>query len=200
MTLKRTVSILLVFAIIWIGCSGTAHEEKARGIYQRARELLQQGRMMEAFQEYDRLMEYKKTSSFQKAKAELLNEGISIGKAVHSYSIQRMFKVKNKLIREQQHRHPDGNVLMPVSTKDGWGSYIRVQYSTGPKFMFAVVSPGPDRNMGTKDDLRLYHQHGKHKPPADGVVQSKAPSSVKLTPNFAESSIEIGDLLKGKKR
>jgi hypothetical protein len=184
--------------MMWVACSGTVHEEEANAIYEKARELSQQGRMIEAFQEYDRLLEYKKTRSFQKAKAELLKEGVSIGKAVHSYSIQRMFKIKNKLIRERQHRHPDGNVIMPVSTKDGWGSYLRIQYSTGPKFMFAVVSPGPDKNMGTEDDLRLYHQSGARRSPADAVVQSGAPSFIKSASKFAESSIEISDLLEDK--
>ena len=149
---------ILFFIVFLIGCSGAANEKKAQEIFQHAQSLERQGRIIEALQEYDRLIDFKKTKAFETAQARLLNDGISIGKGIHSWSIKKMFAVKNQLIQKGAVRHPDGNVVVPISTKDGWGSYLRVEYSTGPKFIFGVVSAGPDGKMGTDDDLRLYHE------------------------------------------
>jgi len=107
-----------------------------------------------------------------------------------------MFKVKNQLIKRGQERHPDGNVIVPISAKDAWGSELRIQYSTGPKFIFGVLSLGPDKKMNTDDDLRLYHNPGSR-----GQTPQQAGTASKKKPRqLAESSVELNDLLKGKTR
>ena len=188
--------VILLIIICLIGCSGAADEKKAQAILQHAQSLERQGRIIESFQEYDRLIDYKKTKAFETAQAYLLKDGISIGKCIHSWSIKKMYAVKNQLIQKGAERHPDGNVVVPISTKDGWGSYLRVEYSTGPKFIFGVISAGPDGKLGTDDDLRLYHEKE-----AQNTAASTARSPRPGTNNssrLAESSVELKDLLKGK--
>ncbi len=192
---QRAMFLLIA---LFIACSGTANEEKARAIYQRAQGLEKQGRILEALQEYDRLIDYKKTKAFETAKAHLSNDGISIGKAIHSWSIKKMFKVKNQLIQKGAEKHPDGNVVVPLSIKDGWGSYIRVEYSTGSKFIFGVISGGPDKKLGTEDDLILYHQKDAQGTPPPSAAS--APSQNKKSSHLAESSVELSDLLQEKAR
>jgi|GEM_PF-3102329 hypothetical protein len=188
------IRAIFVLLAVLVGCNEAKKEEAARAIYQNAQKLEKQGLMVEALEEYDRLVEFKKTETFKIAKARLLDDGISIGKGVESLSIKKMFKVKNRLIKSGQERHPDGNVIVPISTKDAWGSELRVQYFTGPKFLFGVLSLGSDKKMNTDDDLRLYHEPGPQ-----GLNAKRTGSTSKKKPRqLAESSVEINDLLKGK--
>lgn len=187
---------MFVLIVLLIGCSGAANEEKAQAIFQHAQSLEKQGRIIEALQAYDRLIDYKKTKIFKTAEAYLLKDGITIGKGIHSWSIKKMFAVKNQLIRKGAERHPDGDVVVPLSIKDGWGSYLRVEYSTGPKFIFGVLSGGPDGKLGTGDDLRLYHQKDAQ---STAPASARSPrSGTKKSSHLAESSVEIEDLLQGK--
>jgi len=190
------IRALLLLLVILVGCNEAKKEEKAQAIYQNAQKLENQGLMVEALEEYDRLVDFKETKTFKKAKARLLDDGIAIGKGVESLSIKKMFKVKNQLIKRGQERHPDGNVIVPISAKDAWGSELRIQYSTGPKFIFGVLSLGPDKKMHTDDDLRLYHNPGSR-----GQTPQQAGTASKKKPRqLAESSVELNDLLKGKTR
>ena len=191
----RAIFMLLA---LFIGCTGTANEEKAEAIFQQAQSLEKQGRIIEALQEYDRLVDYKDTKAFETAKAHLVNDGISIGKGIHSWSIKKMFTVKNRMLQKGDLSHPDGNVVVPLSTRDGWGSYMRVEYSTGPKFYFSVISLGPDKKLDTNDDLRVYHEKG-----AQGRAASSSRGGASRNKNMshlAESSVELDDLVKGKSR
>ncbi len=194
-TFYRSIFLLIV---LFIGCNGTAIEEKAQAIFQQAQSLEKQGRIIEALQEYDRLVDYKDTQAFETAKAHLLNDGISIGKGIHSWSIQKMFSVKNRMLKKGALKHPDGDVVVPLSTRDGWGSYLRVEYSKGPKFYFSVISLGPDKKLDTTDDLRIYHEKG-----AQGRAASSSHGTShrnKKMSHLAESSVELDDLVKGRTR
>jgi hypothetical protein len=185
---------LLLLLVVLVGCNEAKKEEKAQTIYQNAQKLETQGLMVQALEEYDRLVDFKETKTFKKANAQLLEDGITIGKGVESLSIKKMFKVKNQLLQRGQNRHPDGNIIVPISTKDAWGTELRVQYSTGPKYIFGILSLGADKKMNTDDDLRLYHN-----PSSQGQTPSQAGTASKKKPRrLAESSVEIGDLLKAK--
>ena len=133
------IRAFLLLLVVLVGCNEAKKEEKAQAIYQNAQKLENEGLMVEALEEYDRLVDFKETKTFEKAKARLLDDGIAIGKGVESLSIKKMFKVKNQVIKRGQERHPDGNVIVPISAKDAWGSELRIQYSTGPKFIFGVL-------------------------------------------------------------
>jgi len=186
---------ILIFIVFLIGCNGSADEKKAQAIFQQAQSLERQGRTIESLLEYDRLIDYKVTKAFQTAQAHLLKEGISIGKCLHSWSIKKMYAVKNQLIQKGAGRHPDGNVVVPISTKDAWGSFLRVEYSTGPKFIFGVISPGPDKKMGTDDDLCLYHEKAEQNQNSAAPTARSPRSGANKSSRLAESSVEIKDLL-----
>lgn len=189
------IRVVVLLSALLIGCNQAKMEEKAQAIYHNAKKLEGQGLKVEALKEYDRLVEFKDTKTFATAKAQLLDEGITIGKGAESWSIKKMFKVKNQVIQRGQQRHPDGNITVPISTKDAWGSELRVLYSTGPKYIFGVLSLGPDKKINTDDDLRVYHNDSSL---GKDVLQAAGNASNKKSRQIAESSVELNDLIKGK--
>ena len=197
-SLKSKCGLLTVLLVVLIlgGCKNASNEKKAQAIYDNALKLNQQQRTVEALREYDRLKEYKKTTVFKKAKAELQKDGISIGSSLESWTIQQMYKVRNKLIRQSRFRHPDGDVVVPLMTKDAWGNYIRVQYSSGSKYAFAVLSAGLDKKLNTDDDLRLMHEHEKTRKRSS--TSQSAGSGNRGSSNPAEATVDLKDLM-GKK-
>ena len=194
-SLKTKGWFLTVLLVVFIlgGCENAASEKEAQAIYENALTLQKQQRTVEALKEYDRLKEFKKTAVFKKAKAELQKAGFSIGSSLESWTIQQMYKVKNKLISQDRIRHPDGDVVVPLMTKDGWENYIRVQYSTGRKYAFSIISAGPDKKLNTDDDLRLIHEHKKTRKqsPATQHVKSDNRGSSKT----AEARVDLKDLM-----
>jgi len=88
------IRALLLLLVILVGCNEAKKEEKAQAIYQNAQKLENQGLMVEALEEYDRLVDFKETKTFKKAKARLLDDGIAIGKGVESLSIKKCLKSK----------------------------------------------------------------------------------------------------------
>jgi hypothetical protein len=182
---------LLIVTFIWWGCSGTSDEEKARAICQNAQRLREQNLLHEALQEYNRLKNYTDTKAYKQAQAALMKEGLSIGASIESWTIQQMYKIKDKLLREGQDSHPKGEVMVSLTVKDGWGTFFRVQYSTNPKYAFYVLSAGPDKTIKTSDDLRLYQTGAARQPHiASRPITKQQPSQVK------ESVVSLGELLR----
>ena len=153
-----TVSFLSCVILCGCGDSGPTDEEKALAIYRKARELRRKGLTLEALQEYDRLADFKETRAFQEASSALLREGVTVGAALQSWTLKRMFDVKNGLVREGRERHADGELTVFSSQNDAWGTPILIQYSNGPKYVYRIGSAGPDKEFNTEDDLRLYEQ------------------------------------------
>ena len=195
---KLTVTMILWF-MLWatVSCNDQS-EEKAQAIYDNAMNLRQQGRVMDALKEFDRLIEYKETSVYAKANDMLLKEGISIGASFDSWTIKQLENIQRKINRKGMDSHPDGNVIVPISTKDAWGTNIRIRYSTDSKFTYFVMSAGADQKFDTNDDLQLYQRRKK-------PVSALAPSSPKQTnavpsskSKTGESQVNLNDLVKGK--
>jgi hypothetical protein len=151
---------LLLFALVFltVACGsegGSGREESARAIFERAQALHEDGQQIEALKEFDRLAEFPETGAYLEAKQALLAQGVSIGSGLESWTIQRMFDVKNDLIRKGRDRHPDGDVTLPLPEKDAWGNAIWVRYSNDPNYTFLLVSNGKDGQIQTEDDLVL---------------------------------------------
>ena len=152
------LTVSFVSCVILGGCGdgGPTDEEKALAICRKARELRRKGLTLEAFREYDRLAAFKETRAFQEASSALLKEGVTVGAALESWTLKRMFDIKNGLVREGRERHPDGELTVFSSQNDAWGTPILIQYSNGPKYSYRILSAASDKEYHTDDDLRLY--------------------------------------------
>jgi hypothetical protein len=152
------LAVSFLSCVILCGCGdgGPTDEEKALAIYRKARELRREGLTLEALREYDRLAAFKETRAFQEASSALLKEGITVGAALESWTLKRMFDIKNRLVREGREWHPDGELTVFASQNDAWGTPILIQYSNGPKYSYRIVSAASDEEYHTDDDLRLY--------------------------------------------
>ena len=157
---RRQLLFVLPILVLFLtaGCGEPPEEAKAREIYDQARQLVEAGKELDALREYDRLAEFPETKVYQEASAALTKEGISIGHALESWTIKRMYSLKNEMIQQGRDRHPEGDVLVPLVWEDAWGSQFWVQYSTGPRYSFVIFSAGPDQVLRTPDDLTLVNK------------------------------------------
>ncbi|MEW5722035.1 MAG: hypothetical protein AB1896_02945 [Thermodesulfobacteriota bacterium] len=214
------LKILLTAALLgWLissgcGSGGTgSDEEKARAIYQRAQELQAEGKSLEAMTEYDNLAGYKETRTYMEAQAALLKQGLAVGGARAGWTIKKMFDIKNDLLSQGRDIHPDGDAVAPLREKDAWGNYMWIEYSTDPRYTFAVFSSGPDGRQKTPDDLALYnHRTFQGRTPPVGAsapapvpplepaptVRPEPPKQPPPAGRPGETAVELDELLKDK--
>lgn len=198
----RPLMIMAITAVVGVvGCSKSSSEQTAMAIYNKAKALEDEGRRLDALREFDRLIDFKDTKVFSMADAALSREGISIGSALESWTLKRMFEVKNRVIREGRERHPDGNVTVPYGVNDAWGKPLMIEYSRGPKYTFVVISSGKDKTLDTDDDLKLYRGigNGRAVPGAGPHVGTNRVARVEPasagSPSAAETVVDLKDLL-----
>ena len=139
--------------LVFLQCN-TA-EKKATEIYQQAQTLEQQGKVLEALKLYDSLTQYKDTEVFESAKSELLKKGFSIGSCLTSWTIQKMTQLENKILA---HYKSSNQLPAPEEIgkhKDAWGREFELTLDPTPKYMFKILSFGPDYVKGTQDDILM---------------------------------------------
>jgi len=187
------------------GCGKSSTEDAALAIYKKAKSLQHEGRVLDALREFDRLIDFKDTKVFTEADAALSKEGISIGSALESWTLKRMFEVKNRIIRQGRERHPDGNVTVPYTMNDAWGKPLMIEYSQGPKYSFVVISSGKDTKLYTDDDLKLYRRlragakRGMEPIRGDSsrtLARKGDNSGLSESPSTREAVVDLKDLLK----
>ena len=150
---------LLIFClVVGLFCAGCGEseptpEEKAQAIYERAKKLESEGKELEALKEYDSLVDYSSLAIYQQARKELAAKGYSIGAAMYSWTIKRMFEAKNEFIGKPSPGAEGQNVIVRLHQKDAWGNFLWIEYGTDPRFAFTVNSAGPDGQEKTGDDL-----------------------------------------------
>jgi hypothetical protein len=151
---------LLAASLIPPGCGGTDSdpEEQAKAIYAQAKTLETQGNILGALKEYDRLAAYPETQTFAAARDELLKQGYSLGAGLESWTAKLLVEIENELVRRGKELNPQDGLVIHLPKTDAWGQYLWVEYSTGPKFLFRIMSAGPDGQPDTGDELALYHK------------------------------------------
>ena len=150
---------LAVFLAVAPGCGGEdSQEAEARAIFEKALDLERSGDIMGALAEYDKLAQYPETQVYAEASEALESEGLTIGSAFSSYTLQEMFDILNAIVDKGWTEPPDGIPLAELPEIDAWGTHYWIEYSDGKKFFFAIRSAGPDRLLRTPDDLALYHR------------------------------------------
>ena len=193
----RRLVVALVILVSMIGCGGPpSPESQAKEIYEKARELEEKGVFPDAYLEYDRLADFSTTKTYKKAEAELAEKLLTPGYAAASWTVKRMFELKNDLLDQHRETHPEGDKTLILSLKDAWGSPLRLVYETDKKFTFVIISLGQDKLLQTEDDLHLY-QHkviGARKYDADSEDNGDDPAGKVLPEKEAQPSVPIGNI------
>ena len=159
--------------LILPGCGGgNDPEDQAKAIYSQAKALETQGDMLGALKEYDRLVDFPQTLTFATARDELLKQGYSLGAGMESWTSQLIVDMENELVSKGKEFDPQDGLVVRLPKTDAWGQYLWVEYSAGPKFVFRVMSAGPDGLPDTDDDLGIYHKP----PPQVGTEQAPKPA------------------------
>lgn len=154
---KTAVSIFLCLFIV--SCSSEPSvEEQAKAVYEKGLELESKGEEIEAMKEFNRLAEFKDSEFYAEAELKLRERGISIGSALESWTLKKMQVIRNDMIRLGQEHHPEGDTTVPILQKDAWGTKFWVEYSSDPRYTFALISAGPDKVFKTDDDLALFRK------------------------------------------
>ena len=200
---RSSWAVLLLLALALLaGCGdGVDHDAEARVIQRTAERLWQEGRLLDALKEYDKLAAHPKTAVYAEAKKKLEKEGYSLGAGFQSFAIKQMFQIKQDLVDSGRQRHPDGGVTMELAAKDPWGTPYWVQYD-GVKYEFQVQSAGPDQIFRTDDDLSLVHSGSIAKPKAmdlktakeKGLLPGSKPKPKEPEPTIAPGSQLPADL------
>lgn len=156
-----TLLAVLSASVLWCGCGQketAPPEDPAAEIYQKAEALHQEGKILEALKEYDKLAEYENSEYYQKAYDKLLKQGISVGGALESWTVKKMYDIRKNLAKKEQTMRPGEDMEYKLAEQDAWGRHFRVRHSIRPTWAFAVFSSGPDQEHGTGDDLILTYQ------------------------------------------
>ncbi len=169
--------VLCLFTSFFFGCGEKepTEEEKAQVIYRQAQEYMQQGLELEALQEYDKLVEFKDTEVFKKAKAELLADGIGIGTSLHSWTLKRMFTLKAEVVAQLKLMRPNDDLPGTGHVKDAWGAPVFIEYSDSPSYFFLIRSAGPDKKFRSDDDLIVTQR--ERVGPVRGTIRKKSPKT-----------------------
>lgn len=186
--MKKGIYFLILLTIHLLSCGGA---DPAQVLYDKAVALEGEGKIIEALNTYDKLMDYEGTEIFLKAEKELLDRGISIGICITSWTIQEMVRMENDIIRIRT----EANEFPPVEEipprKDGWGADLIVTYKPKEHIHFQIYSPGPDQVNQTSDDIIL--GYSKRMSGEEEVVVSEKKKSRR------EISMGLDDLKKIKK-
>jgi hypothetical protein len=157
-----------------------AIEAKIQATLKEARGLVKAGKTLDAARVYDSLIEYKEQPFFKDLDASITKEDrVRIGYAVHGWTIERLYSIRNRLVSEGRTRVPEGTATIPLDEKDGWGMEIWLQYVVDKPWLVAVVSAGPDRVFKTPDDLVLFQKDPRAKKTSD---QPPPPTGEKTAP------------------
>ena len=189
-----------LFATFLLGCGEKepTDEEKAQVIYEQAQDYMQQGLELEALREYDKLVEYKDTDVFKKAKAELFEDGIGIGSSLESWTLKRMFALKTEVVEKLKALRPNEDLPRTSHVRDAWGAPILIKYSDSAKYFILIRSAGPDKKFKSDDDL-IVHQRDRvgPVPGMDRKSPSRAASPSKADDIPSSPSAPEVDLKKG---
>ena len=180
---------LLLFAswLVLTGCGSSDGdpEKQAQAIYNQAKAIETQGDVLGALKEYDRLVAYPETKAYATARNELLKKGYSLGAGPESWTAKQLVEVENELVHQGMELNPKDGLVVRLPRTDAWGQYLWVEYSTGFKYVFRVMSAGPDGKPDTGDELALYH-----KPPHQ--VEAQPPQASPSAP-LDETNIGAAD-------
>ena len=116
--------------------------------------------------------DFPQTLTFATARDELLKQGYSLGAGMESWTSQLIVDMENELVSKGKEFDPQDGLVVRLPKTDAWGQYLWVEYSAGPKFVFRVMSAGPDGLPDTDDDLGIYHKP----PPQVGTEQAPKPA------------------------
>lgn len=180
MKIKYSYPILLfVLSFLVLSCSNEEEvlakkEKEAEKILEKADNLLNMGKELDALKTYDSLAkEFPETNARETAEKKLRKQGLSIGSSLISWTSQRMFKLENTIIayRDSKGVYPSGHEIK--QPKDAWGNQIYYKFYPDKKeYDFLVLSNGPDGIKKTEDDIIIVHSRGKNEAVANKIPRS----------------------------
>lgn len=145
-----------IFLLMIMACAEKQSSEVA--IYEQAKSLEADGKILEALAVYETLAPYEGTDVYKKAETELLAKGISIKSARSSWTIQKMIGMENVIFTQYKSdgSFPDSLALGDLT--DAWGQKMLVEYQPSEAHLFKIRSKGPDGIQKTQDDLLLSYR------------------------------------------
>lgn len=151
-SVSRTLAVLAVVCCFWPSWGwAESPAELETGI----RDNLAQGRLAEACQLALKMQPFKGRPEYDRAKALLLERGISLTSPLESLSIQRMIALQNLLEAQRRQTKALPRPGPYPDHPDAWGVPVRVEMITRRAFVYLLRSAGPDRKFMTEDDLAL---------------------------------------------
>lgn len=151
--MMRRIGIGVLVLLALVGCEDK--KKHAEAIYQKARALEQEQKILQAYLMYDSLAAFEGTEPYELAKAELLKRGISIGSCLSSWTVIEMVELQNLLKDHYNIYKQNAPSTQYASYFDAWGHPIQVKWFPKDKVVFTLFSAGADEKEDTDDDIIL---------------------------------------------
>ncbi len=174
----RRIGICLFMILLLVGCEDK--EKQAEAVYQRAKKLEKEYKILQAYYMYDSLATFEGTEPYELAKAELLKRGISIGSCLNSWTVIEMVELQNLLKDHFKAYKQKAPSVKYASYFDAWGHPIEVKWFPKDKVVFTLYSAGGDEEDGTDDDIILGYRE-QYQFEIDEAAAGKKSGDVKLT-------------------
>ncbi len=150
--------ILFLLAAFWVAvalaCAPAARADEAPGtaLLKKVQAQLRAGNELKACRLALGFKEYEDSPVYPKAKAYLLEQGISIDDPLSSYTVKRIIELENRLEAQRARSGAIPRTGYRQKYLDGWGNPLRVELVTRRGFAYLIRSAGPDRKFMTGDD------------------------------------------------
>lgn len=145
-------AVLLAAALLFLTPAAWAEEAPGAFLLKKVQTQLKAGHELKACKLALGFKDYEESPVYPKAKALLLERGISIDDPLSSYTVKRIIVLQNKLEAQRARSGALPRTGYRQKYLDGWGTPLRVELVTRKGFAYLIRSAGPDRKFMTPDD------------------------------------------------